>query len=170
MATPRKRAQPRVAARSAARRKTALALRVEGLTLEAIGARLGVSKQRAHQILAGELAEVAAERKDLAEHQLEAELAAIDFVIAGMAPKVAKGDAKAATAYLRAMERRARLLGLDAPTKTDLTSGGAPITPITPNDPRWQELQAQHLGSVRQGVNHVPAARPDGDADRVAEE
>lgn len=165
MATARRKT-PRRDARSAARRKTALALRVEGLSLAAIGEKLGISKQRAHQLLATELAEVARERKDLAEHQLEAELAAIDFVIAGMAPKVAKGDAKAATAYLRAMERRAKLLGLDAPTKTDLTSGGAPITP---SDPRWQELQAQHLGSVRQGVDHVSAARPDGDADRVAE-
>lgn len=168
MATPRKRVQPRVAARSAARRKTALELRVEGLTLEAIGAKLGVSKQRAHQILAGELAEVATARKGLAEHQLEAELAAIDFVLRGMAPKVAKGDAKAGATYLRAMERRAKLLGLDAPTKTDLTSGGKPITPITPSDPRWQELQAQHLGSVRQGVDDVSAARPDSDADPLA--
>lgn len=161
---------PRRDARSAVRRKTAMQLRVEGLTLAAIGAKLGITKQSAHELIARELAEAAAARKDLAEHQLEAELAAIDFVIAGMAPKVAKGDAKAATAYLRAMERRAKLLGLDAPTKTDLTSGGKPITPITPSDPRWQELQAQHLGSVRQGVDHVPAARPDGDADRVAEE
>lgn len=119
--TPRKRVQPRVAARSAARRKTALELRVEGLTLEAIGAKLGVSKQRAHQILAGELAEVATARKGLAEHQLEAELAAIDFVLRGMAPKVAKGDAKAGATYLRAMERRAKLLGLDAPDKHEHT-------------------------------------------------
>lgn len=134
MAATRKKVPPRVAARSAERRKTALALRVEGLTLEAIGQRLGVSRQRAHQILAGELAEVAAERKDLAEHQLEAELAAIDFVIAGMAPKVEKGDAKAATAYLRAMERRAKLLGLDKPTQVDVTSGGEPLRLYLPDE------------------------------------
>lgn len=165
---PRKRVQPRVAARSASQRKTALELRVRGYTLKQVGAALGVSMQRAHQILATELAEVAAARKALAEHQLEAELAAIDFVIAGMSPKVAKGDPKAATAYLRAMERRAKLLGLDAPTKTDVTSGGAPLVPLTPDDPRWRDLQQQHLGSARQGVDDGAATRPDGDADRVA--
>lgn len=169
MATPRRKT-PRRDARNAVRRKTILELRVEGLTFAAIGTRLGISKQAAHEALRKELAEVATARKDLAEHQLEVELAGVDFVLAGMAPKVARGDAKAATAYLRAMERRAKLLGLDAPTKTDLTSGGKPITPITPSDPRWQELQAQHLGSVRQGVDDVSAARPDSDADRVAEE
>lgn len=134
MAATRKKVPPRVAARSAERRKTALALRVEGLTLAAIGERLGVSRQRAHQILAGELAEVAVERKDLAEHQLEAELAAIDFVIAGMAEKVANGDAKAAMAYLRAMERRAKLLGLDKPTQVDVTSGGEPLRLYLPDE------------------------------------
>lgn len=112
---------PRRDARSAVRRKTAMQLRVEGLTIAAIGAKLGITKQSAHELIARELAEAAAARKDLAEHQLEAELAAVDFVLAGMAPKVAKGDAKAGATYLRAMERRAKLLGLDAPDKHEHT-------------------------------------------------
>lgn len=118
MAAPKRRSSsPRRDARSAVRRKTALALRVEGLTFAAIGAKLGVSLQAAHQQVRAELATVAAERKDLAEHQLAFELEQIDLVIRGMAPKVAKGDAKAGATLLRAMERRAKLLGLDAPDK-----------------------------------------------------
>lgn len=133
MATARRKT-PRRDARSAARRKTILELRVEGLTFAAIGARLGISPQAAHEALQRELAEVARERKGLAEHQLETELAAIDFVLRGMAPKVEKGDAKAATAYLRAMERRAKLLGLDKPTQVDVTSGGEPLRLYLPDE------------------------------------
>jgi hypothetical protein len=35
---------------------------------------------------------------------------------------------------LRIMERRAKLLGLDAPTKTDVTSGGMPIVTVNWDD------------------------------------
>jgi len=121
-----------------------------------------------HQRVHRELAEASGLRRDLAEHQLETELEAIDFVLRGLAPRVEKGDPQAAASYLRAMERRAKLLGLDAPTKTDVTSGGQAIVPVTPDDPRWRELQQQHLGAPRQGVDD--AARPHGDADPVAAE
>lgn len=118
MASPKRRSSsPRRDARSAVRRKTALALRVEGCTLAQIGAKLGITKQSVHKQLEIELSEVAAERKDLAEHQLAFELEQIDLVIRGMAPKTAQGDAKAGATLLRAMERRAKLLGLDAPDK-----------------------------------------------------
>jgi hypothetical protein len=43
-------------------------------------------------------------------------------------PQVAKGNQGAVDRVLRIMERRAKLLGLDAPTKADVTSGGQPLT------------------------------------------
>lgn len=170
MATPKQIAGRKAKAVATVRGKDALALRCEGLTFDQIGARLGFTRQRAHQLVSNALAAVAAEQKELAEHQLAFELAQIDSVIRGMAAKSARGDAKAGAVILKAMERRAKLLGLDAPTKTDVTSGGKPIAPITPDDPRWSELQAQHLGSVRQGVHHDSTARPDGDADPLVAE
>ncbi len=117
MATPRQVAGRKAKAVATVRGKDALALRCEGLTFAAIGTRLGVSLQRAHQLVKDALAAVAAERKDLAEHQLEFELSQIDSVVRGMAPKSARGDAKAGAVILKAMERRAKLLGLDAPDK-----------------------------------------------------
>lgn len=117
MATARQVAGRKAKAVATVRGKDALALRCEGFTFEQIGARLSVSKQRAHQLVKDALAAVAAERKDLAEHQLAFELSQIDSVIRGMAAKSARGDAKAGMTILKAMERRAKLLGLDAPDK-----------------------------------------------------
>lgn len=117
MATARHTAARKAKAVATVRSKDALALRCEGLTFDEIGKRLGVTKQRAFQIVKNALAAVAAECKELAEHQLAFELSQIDSVIRGMAPKSARGDARAGAVILKAMERRAKLLGLDAPEK-----------------------------------------------------
>jgi DNA-binding CsgD family transcriptional regulator len=134
MATPRQIAGRKAKAVATVRGKDALALRCEGLTFDEIGARLGFTRQRAHQLVKDALAAVAAERKDLAENQLAFELAQIDSVIRGMAAASAGGDAKAGMTILKAMERRAKLLGLDAPTKTDVTSGGEPLKVYLPDE------------------------------------
>lgn len=90
------------------------------MTLQAIGDELGVTKQTVHARLRIEMAEAAEARRDLATNQLQIELAGIDLVLEGMTPLVESGDPRAATAFLKAMERRARLLGLDAPDKLDV--------------------------------------------------
>lgn len=126
---------PRRDARTDARRTTALELRAAGLTLEAIGARLGgITKQSVHALLRREMAAAAETRRDLAEHQLEIDLAAIDAILAGLSTRIADGDPQAGATALRALERRARLLGIDAPTKTDLTSGGEPLRIYLPDE------------------------------------
>ena len=118
----RSKRSPKQKATSAARRKTALELHVEGRTFEAIGRELGVSRQRAHQLVQEQIAEAAAERAQLATRALDTDLERIDFVMRSLAPKVEAGDDKAAQAYLRALERRSKLLGLDAPVRTDATT------------------------------------------------
>lgn len=62
-------------------------------------------------------AETAAEIKDV-------ELQRLDRMQAAVWRKVLDGHEGAIDRVLRIMDRRAKLLGLDAPTKTDLTSGG----------------------------------------------
>lgn len=116
--------------KSASRRKTALQLHVEGYTFEAIGKHLGVTRQRAHQLVTEELDAAAKERSALAMKALDTDLERIDFVLRSLAPKVTKGNDKAAAAYLRALDRRAKLLGLDAPTRTDTTLAGPDGGPV----------------------------------------
>lgn len=72
-------------------------------------------------------------------------------------------DAKGMVAAAKAL---ADVTGITATKKLDVTSNGETIT-VLPGDPRWADLQREHLGAARQGVSNE--ARPDGDADPLAE-
>lgn len=72
------------------------------------------------------------------------------------------GDVQAQKFYL--MVRAPKRWG-PREQKIDITSNGETIG-VVPNDPRWTELQREHLGAARQGVSDE--ARPDGDADPLA--
>lgn len=56
------------------------------------------------------------------------ELARLDDMLKAIASHVAAGNLTAIDRALKIQERRARLLGLDAPAKHDLTSDNKPIT------------------------------------------
>ncbi len=51
----------------------------------------------------------------------------LDAMLQALWPKVEAGDVKAIEAALKVEERRAKLLGLDAPNAVDVTTGGAAI-------------------------------------------
>lgn len=55
----------------------------------------------------------------------------IDKALSAIWPRVIKGDDKAIQTFLRLSEQRSKLLGLYAPTQTDLTSGGEVIKGYT---------------------------------------
>jgi hypothetical protein len=61
------------------------------------------------------------------------ELARLDDMLKAIAHHVASGNLTAIDRALKIQERRARLLGLDAPVKQDVTSDGKAITEITVN-------------------------------------
>lgn len=117
-------------AAGAARRKTALQMHIEGHTFATIAHELGVGRTRAHQLVTEQLADAAKERKALASGALDTDLERIDFILRSLAPKVARGDDKAASACLRALGRRAALLGLDAPTRTTNAHTGPDGGPV----------------------------------------
>ena len=56
------------------------------------------------------------------------EVERLDAAAAAIYPSVKQGQYGAIDRWIKIMERRAKLLGLDAPTKTDVTSGGDKIT------------------------------------------
>lgn len=159
---------PKRHARAIAYRKSALQLRIEGLTFEAIGQKLGITRQAAHQQVSAQMAAVAAETRALATQALSLELERVDYVLRSLAPKVAKGDSKAATAYLRAMDRRAKLLGLDAPTRADTTVSGPGGTPVEVSvavaDPTALHARlAATAARAARGVDPGAAGGDDGD-------
>ena len=108
--------QARVRAR--ARRVEALSLRLAGLSYETIGDRLGISEEGARDLVNRTLER--AESK-VVDQERALENARLDRAQAAIWTKVIEGDLKAVDTYLRISQRRAKMNGLDAPTKIDLS-------------------------------------------------
>lgn len=107
--------------KAAERTRQAIALKKAGLSLEAIGQRLGISKAAAGKALHRGLAELRAETLVDAEELRTIESARLDQAQAAIWPEVVKGKLAAIDRFVRIAQRRAALLGLDAPTKVDAT-------------------------------------------------
>ena len=114
------------------RKREAVQLRKEGLTLAKIGQRLGVSAVMVHKYIKSELEAIRAETHETAIMEREIALLRLESIIGISFKKALEGDWKAASLMLKAMERQAKLLGLDAPTKHE------PVKPelgtITPEE------------------------------------
>jgi|SRR5882724_1395290 len=92
----------------------ALALRKKGHTYREIGAQLGVSEQRAWQLVREELDRLTRERTLLADEVRRLELERLDQLQLGLWLEACKGEVSAVLPVLWIMQRRAKLLGLDA--------------------------------------------------------
>jgi hypothetical protein len=109
------------------RQLQALELRKAGYSYRAIGERLGISHVQAYTDVNAELARLTELRKDSTEELRELELERLDVLLKGLEPMARVGNPGAVNSYLRVMERRAKLLGLDAPERKDITSAGQPL-------------------------------------------
>lgn len=106
----------------------ALDLRRRGYSYREIGAKLGCCHATALKHVTEALANAARERNLKAADLLQIDLERLDVAIAGLMPAVMKGDPKSVTAMMRVMERRAKLLGMDSPTKVEASGpDGGPI-------------------------------------------
>ncbi|MFG2734386.1 hypothetical protein ACGFX7_06145 [Streptomyces harbinensis] len=108
--------------KSRAREVRVVDLRLQGWGFEQIAAEVGYADRAgAHKAFSramrAALEEQAADRDELAQAELER----LDWVIRSMAPALAMGDHRAAQAILGAIDRRTRLLGLDAPQRAEVT-------------------------------------------------
>jgi transposase len=103
-----------------ARRAEALTLLLAGMSFEQVGDRLGITKQAARDMVHRSL-DVAESRA--VDEMRELENARLDRAQTAIWTKVLNGDLKALDAFLKISQRRARLNGLDAPTKIDLKIG-----------------------------------------------
>lgn len=108
---------------AAERRSKAVALRIQGRTFAQIGTELRISAPRAYQLVRGALAMLTDNATEGAEHLRALEAMRLDELQVKVWEKAIGGDYKAVDRVLRIMERRAKLLGLDAPAKF------APTTP-----------------------------------------
>ena len=94
-------------------------LRIRGLTYRAIAKEVGVSEAAAYNAVQRALARNRAESAENAGEWREMELARLDDMWESLAPRSESGEwrIEKLDRALRIMERRAKLLGLDAPEK-----------------------------------------------------
>ena len=106
------------------RRQQALDFRKAGYSYRDIGARLEVSHEQARRDVEAALAALVADTKGSAEQLRQLELERLDMLTKALEPMAAVGNPGAVNSFLRVMERRAKLLGLDKPQAVDVTTGG----------------------------------------------
>lgn len=122
--------------RSTERRSDAIRLRIDGLSYEAIAGQLGYTDRSAafKAVEAGRrelLAEPAAELVTLETDRLDVMLVNA-WQVLNDAKAAGDGDLRlrALDRLVRISERRSRLLGLDAPARTDVTTDGGQLTVV----------------------------------------
>lgn len=126
------------------RKAQALDLVKLGYNTTEVARHLGLkSRQHAHQIITKALQETIHQP---AEDARKVCIQRLDLWLQKLASKILKGDVKAITTALKIEERRARLLGLDAPMQLTSPNGspiGFLVVQVPPQAPTLEDWQAQ---------------------------
>lgn len=139
-------------AATADRRGKAVAMRLAGLDFQTIADRLGYAdRAAAHKDITRALEANVAEMHRNADVLRQEELDRLNRLQAGLWPTAAAGDPKAVTAVLGIIDRRCKLLGLDAPIRHEVVT-------LDAIDNAIQQLSAE-LGRTEVG-EATPAAPP----------
>ncbi len=117
-------------ARTAAKRKEALELRINGATYEQIGARMTCSSMSAHRYVNEALKDIPADRAKQLREIEEGRLDLLTVRLNNERREKGADRVRIDLALLKVSESRRKLLGLDAPTRNEHTGkdGGAIIT------------------------------------------
>jgi hypothetical protein len=127
---------------SAERQRKALELRAIGMTYEAIADQVGYkSRQAAFDAIDRALKKML---REPAEQARNLDLKRLDAMTLALWSQARQGNQGAIDRLLRIMERRAKLLGLDAPTK---------VAPTTPDGTReYQEMDDEQVARRIQAI------------------
>lgn len=106
--------------------RQAVELRTRGFTFAQIGEACGVTTQAAHWAVCKYLEETRAISREGAEEIRRLELDRLDRILATIGPQAEGGDLAAVDRVLRLQERRAHLLGLDAPKASSVVVDARP--------------------------------------------
>jgi hypothetical protein len=103
-------------------------LRRAGWTLGEIGADLGISHVSVHKIIGAALEALREETLEVTEQWRATELARLEAIHRAHWANALAADKDSSEIVLKCMERRAKLLGLDAPKRLEASGpDGAPI-------------------------------------------
>lgn len=127
------------------RQQAALEFRRAGLGYVEIGNQLGIGKSQAHRLVTEALKEAAAQVVEDADVLRAEEVSRLDGMLRGLWQDARKGNVGAVDRVLKIMERRAKLLGLDAPVK--LAHGGDGNAPPMQHSHTY-ELTDEQLAAI----------------------
>jgi hypothetical protein len=111
---------------TAAQRLRILQLRRSGARYDEISREAGCSRGSAYNVVARELKRLAQEARAEADILRQQELDRLDALQAAVWAKALAGDLRAVDAALKVIDRRVKLFGLDAPTRTQVTLDAMP--------------------------------------------
>jgi len=109
---------------AAERRNRVLDMRLLGASLRQIAKKVNCSHETVRLDLQRALRELHEEQTDKMEHLRGLELSRLDLAWQAIANKVLEGDLAAIDRFVKLSERRAKLLGMDEPTKISLPVNG----------------------------------------------
>ena len=135
--------------RARERELEAVRLRRAGVEYHDIGDKLGISESGAYECVRRVLARVVTEANETGAENLALDLQRVNVMLVGLWPKVLAGDPQAIVAALRVLERRARMLGYDAPAKV------APTTPDGEKPWSMDGLSPEEITEVRAEVDRL---------------
>ena len=148
----------------AERRIQALDLRKGGASFRAIGKQLNISYEQARMDVEAVLTALAARSQELAAEHRQLELERLDRLLLAVWSSATKGDTAAVTAALKISDRRAKLLGLDAPVKQELSGrGGSPIQSLNVNVEANNADQAASILDILARAGAIPTGAFTGD-------
>jgi hypothetical protein len=102
------------------RMRQALDLRLTGRSYADIGDALGVTPQRAFQLVSEGVARLTGDEVRNIDLARQLQLLRLDMLMHAQWPKVQAGSTEAANVVLKILERQSKLLGLDAPIKINV--------------------------------------------------
>ena len=123
-------------ATAAVRRQKAFSMRLAGHTFQGIGDTIGISRQGAHGLITRELERLNKQSTEDATILRDLELERLDVMVKAIWPKAEAGNFGAIDRLLRISERRSKLLGLDAATKTEIEIPYDQVRVSLPNNNR----------------------------------
>ena len=131
----------------------ALELRKAGATYQAIADQLGYAQAKgAYKAVTSALK---ATLKEPAEELRTLELTRLDAMLLSLWRRVQNGDERAIDRALRIMERRAKLLGLDAPKRQELSGL---IATLSARDLNLKRLTSEELAELQRLVEKLDVA------------
>lgn len=131
---------------TAEREREAIGLRAAGLSYDAIAEKVGyANRSLAYKAVIRVLDRWRVETREDACVVRDLEVERLDSLLAGVWQRAAQGEPAAIDRVLKIMDRRARLLGLDAPAQHDVTSAGGPID--------FSALSLEELEKIARGTS-----------------